>query len=538
MYLKSLVNYLRYLVLVSPLVWITLLNGCGTGTVLDPFVPNRIIAFGDAFMDVRTPRFTVNDEIPLPLANLNATNPNLTATGYLTASTYQSTATSSTHGFYGNSTTLTSANYYTYAFNSLFPVGGYLASNTVIPYYTSSNVLDAYAPALLDTTTNAIDTPFNPELTVIERIAADYGFGAVIPMSQISTNIVPSNSGVYSFAQANALVMNTGADVAQSYTATYSYNSTSVSYPGAATPALSVQAQIDLFLAKNAIAASDLIIINAGSADVMLQASQKGSGASGVISAAQNFVSQIMRLKNAGAKHIVVFGPPNMGRSPFAYKYGLTTTLAGYSKTLNSSSCSDFNCALENGLQQAIGTITENPVLFVDISSQTSLITGTTNTGSTNTYASFADPLYAVSIQFPGDPAFSDYSSTAPVSAVDGNYYCNSTNIPVANNTNYPTGLNSTPLFYIQSPAMTATISGSVPSVSYNFAITGAACFANPASPTSTNAVTLNYASVNSTPILYNYLSYAYADAVYFTPSVHRMLGDFVLGKLSLASWR
>ncbi len=64
MFLKSFVNKLRYLVWASPIVWLALLNGCGSGTVLDPFVPTRIIAFGDAFMDTRNPRFTVNDEIP------------------------------------------------------------------------------------------------------------------------------------------------------------------------------------------------------------------------------------------------------------------------------------------------------------------------------------------------------------------------------------------------------------------------------------------------------------------------------------------
>ena len=73
MFLKSFVNKLRYLVWASPIVWLALLNGCGSGTVLDPFVPTRIIAFGDAFMDTRNPRFTVNDEIPsvatAPLTN-------------------------------------------------------------------------------------------------------------------------------------------------------------------------------------------------------------------------------------------------------------------------------------------------------------------------------------------------------------------------------------------------------------------------------------------------------------------------------------
>ena len=525
MFLKSLVNKLRYLVWASPLVWLTLLNGCGVGTVLDPFIPTRIIAFGDASMDVRTPRFTVNDEIPLE-----------SDASYKTASTYGAV----TQFQKGTATPISSTNYYVFAFNSLFAINGYLNTNTAIPYFSPLSIYDGLAPAVVNTTTNAIDTPINPELTIIERIAADYGFGAVIPMNLISSHQVPSNAGVYSFAQANALVMNlnttpVAGDVTQSFTANYSYGGGTVSYGGSTTPALSVQAQIDLFLNNNSIAASDLIVINAGTADVMYQASAAGTGSAGVGTAAQKFADQIMRLYNAGAKHIVVFGPPNMGRSPFAYKYGLTSTLSNYSKTLNAgSSCAnnpDFNCTLELALQNAIGTVSQNPIIFIDISSQTSLITGTVNTGGSNTYQSFADPLYGVALLFPGDPSFSDISANAPANATDANYYCNQTNIPsAANSGTYPVP------FYITSPGMTGTFTaGTAPS----FVITGSACFANPALPTSAKAVLNNYATASSGGnLIYNYLSYAYADPVYFTPSVNRMLADFIISKLSLASWR
>ena len=105
MFLKSLVNKLRYLVWASPIVWLTLLNGCGSGTVLDPFTPTRIIAFGDAYMDVRTPRFTVNDEI---------------------------------------TTTLTSTtDSYTYLFNGLFSINGYISSLPI-------SMLQARRVAILD----------------------------------------------------------------------------------------------------------------------------------------------------------------------------------------------------------------------------------------------------------------------------------------------------------------------------------------------------------------------------------------------------
>jgi phospholipase/lecithinase/hemolysin len=498
MFVKPWVNRLRWAILASPLLWLVLLNGCGTGTVLDPFTPTRIIAFGDAFMDVRTPRFTVNDEIPIQ---------NTSPTTYTTLLT-------------GTSSSI----HYQYAFNSYFYLYGYITS-----------AINQYAPGVFDSTTSTTDLALNPELTVIERIAADYGFStAVVPMSNITTHIVPSTSGVYSFAQGNALVMSpdqtsANVDSPQSYSAG--------AYGGSVSPALSVQAQIDLFLNNNSISTTDMFVVNAGTADVLYNIVGAGS-AGGVATAAQNLVNQVLRLKNAGAKHIVVFGPPNMGRSPFAYKNSLTSSLANYSKTLNTGSCIDFNCALEYGLQAAIGTITQNPVVYVDLSSQTSLITGTTNTGSTNTFASFTDPLYGVAISFPGDntsTAFEDYSATNGAS--DGNYYCNQTNIgsttaffitaPAVSTspiTGTYSGLASTARAY--SPTGSATYSGTYG----GFTITGSYCFANPVKPTGT------YSTSYTGP--YSYLQYAYADPVYFTPSVHRMLGDLILGKLSLASWR
>ena len=535
MFLKLLVNKLRYLAWVSPIVWLTLLNGCGTGTVLNPFIPGRIIAFGDAFMDVRAPRFTVNDEIP---NNVDPTHIVDHTQGYLTASTVLVTQFQNSTGAGG----VSSSNYYNYTFNGNFGLEGYLkgAPNPdPVPGYTPLSVYNEYAPIGIDTGTPTSHA-LNTQLTLIERLASDYGFGSVIPMSTIANHVVPSDTGVYSFGQANALVKNLtpGSDVPQSYPARFSYNGGTITYGGSSTLALSVEAQIDFFLnANNTISATDLIVINAGTADVFYQASLDGTGAAGVTKAAKDFSDQVMRLRNAGAKHIIVFGPPNMGRSPFAWKYNLKTLLTGYTLTLNSQSCTDFNCTTELNLQEAIGTVTQNPVLFVDISSQTSLITGTTNTGTSNTYGNFADPMYAVPIAFPGDPAIPDYSGLTNISiitpthttsgtpATDGNYYCNSTNIP-SDSAAYDNP------FYITSP----TISGTYPT----YSIGGKACFANPVSPTSTFAANLHYSTIgaNGAAQVYNYLSYAYADAVYFGPSVNRMLADFIIGKLTLASWK
>ncbi len=439
MFLKSLVNKLRYLVWASPIVWLTLLNGCGSGTVLDPFTPTRIIAFGDAYMDVRTPRFTVNDEIPTTLTDPASTS-------------------------------------YTYAFNTAFSIQGYLVAT-----------INKYAPGIIGTGSTTVDTAINPQLTIIERIAADYGFSsAVVPMSTIPSGTVPSTSGVYSFAQGNALVMDIGASVAQSYSTTANV------YSGSSSQALSVQSQIKLFLDSNggSFSSTDLVIINGGTADVLLNT--VGTTGLGVTTAADNLVSLVGTVRSHGAKHIVVFGPPNMGRSPFAYANSINQTLTDASLTLSngSTSCTDFNCKLEDGLQRLVGTVSQNPILYVDISSQTSLITGSTATGSSNTYTSYADPIYGNVTAYPGDTTFVDSSSN--------NYYCKNASTGAATS-------------FITSPA--ASLSGSPLLLS----MTGGSCFANPS---------------------IDYRTYAYADQIYFAPSVNRMLGDFIISKLSLASWK
>jgi hypothetical protein len=470
MFLKSFVNKLRYLVWASPIVWLALLNGCGSGSVLDPFVPTRIIAFGDAFMDTRSPRFTVNDEIP-------------------SVTTAPLTNYSDRLGPLNNSSTIS----YVFQFNPLFYINGYL-----------STIINQFAPAVTSTSTSAVDTAINPELTVIERIAADYGFGtAVLPMSTIfAANhnwSVPSDTGVYSFAEGNALVTDqagTASGDQQSYAAG--------AYTGSLSPARSIQSQINMYLRDNggSFSANDLIIVNGGTADILW--STLGAGAPSVTAAATNLVSQVNNVLGHGAKHVVVFGPPNLGRSPFATANSIAPALTNASLTLSSGGCNDFNCALELGIQRLVGTVSQNPVLYIDISSQSSNITGTVHSGTSNTFAVYTDPLYgAPALSYPGENVDTTMRDPSAASgATDANYYCNQTNIGVSN----PFFITSTPTHSFTGVSPTLT-----PAAGY--------CYANPKTPL-------------------DYRSYAYADAIYFTPSVNRMLGDWILSKLRLASWR
>ena len=117
---------------------------------------------------------------------------------------------------------LSSSNYYTYTFNGYFGLESYLDAVTPVPGYTPLSVYDGFAPLGIDSA-NTTPHALNTQLTLIERLAADYGFGTVIPMSTITTHVVPSDAGVYSFGQANALVKNltSGSDVIQSFTANF-----------------------------------------------------------------------------------------------------------------------------------------------------------------------------------------------------------------------------------------------------------------------------------------------------------------------------
>ena len=384
MLLKSLVRKLRYFVWASPLVWLALLNGCGSGSILDPFVPNRIIAFGDAFMDVRSNRFTVNDEaavapITYPFAPV---------------------------------------------FNNLFSLDAANANNT--------------------------------QLTVLERIVSYYGFGTVTPET---VGGLPA-TGAFSYGQGNALIM--GADASAAPIGSL---------------AKSVQGQITSFTNSNSFTASDLVIISGGTADVL--SNERTGNSAAVVTAAQQLAGLVQTLISKGAKHVVVFGPPNLGKTPYAYNNGKTSTLAQLSwEGHGVTSCSDFNCALINQLQINIGTISKNPVVVIDISGRSSVITGT----SPDTYLSAVDPLYNIALAIPGNSAANyEENQTVPVTN-DGNYYCN---------THHG---NATP--FIQ---------------------TGTQCLANTA---------------------FDYRTYAYADSINFTPSVNRMIADYIVGQLSIAGWR
>lgn len=91
----------------------------------------------------------------------------------------------------------------------------------------------------------------------------------------------------------------------------------------AATP--TVKEQVDAFLAANSFSDGDLVMVGAGTADVIVQGQAAITGAQtsnqmldAVDQAARDLGAQVKRIVNAGADHVLVVGPYNLGRSPWA----------------------------------------------------------------------------------------------------------------------------------------------------------------------------------------------------------------------------
>jgi outer membrane lipase/esterase len=95
------------------------------------------------------------------------------------------------------------------------------------------------------------------------------------------------------------------------------------------TATLTVKEQVDAFLAAGAIGANDLIIVNGGTADIIAEMARVTAGTqtstqmlANIGQAGRDLAAQVRRLVQAGAKHVVVAGPYNLGRSPWAATIG------------------------------------------------------------------------------------------------------------------------------------------------------------------------------------------------------------------------
>lgn len=132
---------------------------------------------------------------------------------------------------------------------------------------------------------------------------------------------------------------------------------------------LPVVQQIDQHLSSSYVtagkfAATDLVIVLAGANDVFTQAGLAGGGAitstaagTAVATAAGQLAAQVARIKAAGAKHVMVFGLPDMGYTPYGVSSG--PTAAG---GLTSMSQSVFNPTLKAAVAAISGVAYVDPV--------------------------------------------------------------------------------------------------------------------------------------------------------------------------------
>ncbi|HEY0823276.1 MAG TPA: SGNH/GDSL hydrolase family protein [Ramlibacter sp.] len=102
--------------------------------------------------------------------------------------------------------------------------------------------------------------------------------------------------------------------------------------------AATVQAQVDAFLASAAFDANDLVLVSAGTSDVIAEGQAVIEGRItedqalvNVDRAARDLGAQVRRLVNAGARHVVIAGVRNLGVTPWALETGRAALLESLS---------------------------------------------------------------------------------------------------------------------------------------------------------------------------------------------------------------
>ena len=107
-----------------------------------------------------------------------------------------------------------------------------------------------------------------------------------------------------------------------------------------ATP--TVKEQIDAFLATGSFGDGDMVLVSAGTSDVIAEVQAVITGAqteeqmlANLEQAGKALGAQVRRLVDAGAKHVVVAGTYNLGRSPWAAQVGQESLMEDASSRFN-----------------------------------------------------------------------------------------------------------------------------------------------------------------------------------------------------------
>ena len=143
--------------------------------------------------------------------------------------------------------------------------------------------------------------------------------------SSYSMALVPTSAGGTSYAQGNARITLKPDAAGQ-----------------AATP--TVTEQVNAFLASGGVKAGDVVLLGAGTADIVAEAAAVQGGTQTTAQmlahldqAGKDLGAQVVRLANAGAQHIVLAGAYNLGRSPWAIANGQVDLLTQASSKFNES---------------------------------------------------------------------------------------------------------------------------------------------------------------------------------------------------------
>jgi hypothetical protein len=269
-------------------------------------------------------------------------------------------------------------------------------------------------------------TAFNIGTTFIEMLANYFGFGTVTyALDSIASGRLPS-AGAYSYGEFGALVSgaaNFGAGASEPTDDTLQVADArgcqkvsankSTRASGAASDiycAYNLQAQIDLFLAQGTPTSDDLFVISIGTGDIMatgiramnlttnspylglsdIQISLGGPLTSTAVinlaleNAANALAKQAKRLTDAGAKYVLIVGPPNVGRSPWAAETGNATLLQNLSVYNSGSGFISMNSAFWSRLQTTFGNAANNPIMYLGTSGLVEAMTDSSSTTFTN----------------------------------------------------------------------------------------------------------------------------------------------------------
>lgn len=323
------------------------------------------------------------------------------------------------------------------------------------------------------------DASAGGSMTVAERFAFIYGFTTMSPIT--TTQALPG--GAYSYAQGEARV------------------SAAVTN-GSGVAASPLTDQVTQFLTNNTPGDNDLIIITAGTRDIIFNAKQYFANAltadqakANVAQAAVDLANIVQRLTSAGAKHVLVVAPFNVARMPWVFATETTTTYyptfsSQYSfvqqlsiLTSGDTSCGSFGCQLSQALVNRYpATVNGQPVLLADIAQYFNLITGTGAGGHDIYGRAFANPT--------------GNASTFPIATSSGAVLTNP-DVPVCVNDITQTAL----------------------------------C-------TSANAASIK-TNPNNSNLAWDYATAVFADNYNLTPATNRMMADYIYNTtMYRAAWR